>query len=150
MTKERQIDPGPRATPEVGRRAWQEVVELIGKLEPLNIPYAAAHIRAHPPSPEAIATLAFYGHEWLKTKQTSQAATGKHARTPVGLAKMWVSESWREWQTGRLTYRNRASFVRDMKVKEPLLKTGMSSRLRLIGQLRRQNRALCHYGGRSA
>lgn len=63
------LDPGKPATPEQGRRAAQEVEELVRLLQPWNIPKAAAHIKAHRPSDEAIACLAFYGAAFLRSEK---------------------------------------------------------------------------------
>lgn len=56
-------DPGRRATTEEAHRAKVEALALLQAIQNLNQPAAAEHIRNHPPSPEAIAALAFLVHE---------------------------------------------------------------------------------------
>lgn len=53
------VKPGPRATPQQAYSANIEAINLLAKIERLNLPRAADYIRRNPPTAEAIASLAF-------------------------------------------------------------------------------------------
>jgi hypothetical protein len=57
--KKAAVDPGPFATPAVAEKAYAEASALFQALYPLNLEYAAEHVRRYPPSAEAVAWLAF-------------------------------------------------------------------------------------------
>jgi hypothetical protein len=77
--------------------------ELLAEVRALNdelqrgLPHSwRDYVRAHPPSPEAIALLVFVGHETLLKSQTRMGA-GK-ANEPMATAKAWMLEKWRQSQ----------------------------------------------------
>lgn len=63
--KRHDVDPGPYATLEQAQKAKAEALELLQQFWPLNLPYAAKHIEANPPSADAIAMLPFVAHQAL-------------------------------------------------------------------------------------
>jgi len=76
-------DPGPRATPEQAQQANEEALALFRALLPLNLPRAADVVRSAPPSPEAIAMLAFVAHDlMMRLGQRERAARPRGGPTP--------------------------------------------------------------------
>ena len=78
MTREKP-DPGPKATPEEALRANLEALDLIRRIEPLNLSYAADQVRALNPSAEAIATLPFL-LPWLEAIERSESGAEETER----------------------------------------------------------------------
>jgi len=66
------IDPGPKASAAQARRARAGALALLQSLIPLNLPFAAKHIAANRPSPEAVAMLAFQAHELMTRAEQSR------------------------------------------------------------------------------
>jgi hypothetical protein len=55
--------PGPKASPARAQKASAEAFELLRALFPFNLPRAAQYVRDNPPSPDAIATIAFLAYD---------------------------------------------------------------------------------------
>lgn len=105
------VDPGPPASPEQGYKAELEAHNLLEAILPLNIPAAANYIRKNPPSPEAIAKLAFYAYDYLTSERASNlgtiAADMRHDQPSGSRDKR---ERIREfWATGRYKSRNQCA-----------------------------------------
>jgi len=96
MTDKRYIDPGPFATAEQARKAEEEALALLQTLWPLNIPYAAEHIRNNPPSAEAIATLGFSAYRVIDSAQSTNAARAPRPKTRAEQVRRTGVQSYAE------------------------------------------------------
>jgi hypothetical protein len=69
-----------KAPPELVAKVVAEAHELLRALYRLDLLPAAEYVRDHPPSPEAIAMLAFYAHKLFTLEEQRARARGPRIR----------------------------------------------------------------------
>jgi hypothetical protein len=89
-------DPGRRATPEEASKAWAEVIDVLRKIEPWNLPKAADYVRSDPPTAEAIA-LGFFAVEILKRREFERYGQkgGRKSKKPMNIDLLKKYDTYR-------------------------------------------------------
>lgn len=87
-----------KATPEEASRSNTEAKALLEKLWPMNLPAAIEWLRANPPSPEAVASLAWIAHNAIA--QLKQQQRGKMNKKPVTDDQLRAVAEERGWKKG--------------------------------------------------
>ena len=72
------------------------------------------YVKAHPPSPGAIAYLVFVARDAVHAGLARENARRRHDGDPKQKAKASVRECWDEWQSRPSRYKGKAAFSRDM------------------------------------
>lgn len=106
--------------------AKKEAERVFKNLRHADMDEAAAYLRKHPMSPEAIAALIHVAHRALMLEKARAAVSSKLARDPKQAVMREAYRLWQEWRAGKAVYRSAAAFARAVVAKYPVIENPMT------------------------